>query len=73
MMTTPREAEDAVYEFTIAGGIGPAVRAALQPWTSATSEVQTIVGARCPGGIDLVDLVLWLETRGWTVASISVM
>lgn len=70
-MATHRAPEEMVYEFTIAGGIGPAVTAALGPCLTAISEVQTVVGAKFSGGVDLADLVLWLEARGLAVASIA--
>ncbi len=72
-MATHRALEGTVYEFTIAGGIGPAVAAALAPCMTAISEVQTVLGTRSPGGVDLVDVVLWLETRGWALASASAL
>lgn len=73
MMVTPEGNEEAVYELTLVGSIGPAVMAALGPCTTAISEIQTTLGARLPEGVDLVELVLRLEMRGLTLASISAM
>jgi hypothetical protein len=40
---------------------------------TAISEIQTILGATLHEGADLADLVLWLEARGLTLASISAL
>lgn len=73
MMATPGGSQEAVYELTLVGAIGPVVTAALGPCMTAISEIQTILGATLHEGVDLADLVLWLEARGLTLASISVM
>ena len=61
----------AVYELTVVGALGPALRKALEPFATACSEVQTILRADAPAFKDLVDLLVALESRGLDVADIT--
>ena len=71
MMAEPWGTEEAVYEVTVAGAVGPSVAAALQPCHVAYVEVQTTLGACVPGDVDLAELLRRLAARGCAVASIS--
>ncbi len=63
-MISPRP-HDAVYEFTVAGRLGPVLRAALEPVAETTSsEVLTIMCLPGHEGQDLVDIVELLGARG---------
>jgi hypothetical protein len=65
------EAVPAVYEFTVVGPIGPVLREALKPCRTGPAQVHTIVRTRAH--TDLVDLALWLQAHGATVAAIAVL
>lgn len=69
-MSPPMPPDPATYELTIVGTLGPCLRAVLQPCVTASAEVQTIIRSR---ELDLLDLVLLLESNGLVIASISVL
>ncbi len=61
----------AVYEFTVVGPIGPALREALKPCRTGPAQLHTIVRTRAQ--TDLVDLAVFLQAHGATVAAIAVL
>ena len=70
-MPMPHSAGD-VYELTLAGGLGPALRATFRPWSTAPSRVCTVVRTEAPADVDLVDLMADLDAQGLEVEIISV-
>ncbi len=66
----PRGDRPVAFELTVAGGIGPAVRAALQPATSASTEWLTVLTVRLPDDEDVVGLVARLVAHGLDVESV---
>jgi hypothetical protein len=70
-MPEPSRPQEAVYEVTVAGAVGPIVAAALAPCHVAYAEVQTTLGAYVPGDVDVAELLRRLEARGCAIASIS--
>lgn len=70
-MSLTSETATVVYELTIAGTLGPALRVVLQPLVSASAELQTILRARVPSDVDLVDLVRILDGLGVEFADIT--
>jgi hypothetical protein len=72
----------AVYEISVAGGVGPALRAALDPGRGAPPHYETIARAMVSGDgdgdgeadpVDLVDLVRLLELRGLELTGVTVV
>lgn len=62
---------DAVYEFTVAGRLGPVLRAMLEPVAETTaSEALTIMCLPGHDGQDLVDIVQLLGSRGLEATTI---
>lgn len=59
------------YELTIVGGLGPALRAALQPVDAAPAARRTVLTTTC--AVDLVDLVWVLTTHGLQVDDVRVL
>lgn len=72
-MTSPGRlprVEGVTYELTVVGDVGPAVRNALAPYASASSEHQTTLRTGVGEDRDLVDLVLMLASRGLEITDI---
>jgi hypothetical protein len=65
--------EDAAYELTVAGEPVPALRRLIEPYAVALSELYTVLRAKVPAEIGLVDLVLQVESRGFKIASIAAL
>lgn len=63
----------AVYELTVAGTVGPVVRAVLETTTRASYERLTIVRVHLPSEGDLVELVARLTSRGHDINAVSVL
>lgn len=70
-MSLTTETATMVYELTVAGALGPAVKAVLQPLVTASAELQTILRAEVPPDVDLVDLVRILDALGVEFADIT--
>jgi hypothetical protein len=68
---TPNSPGD-VYELTLAGCLGPALRATFRPWSTASSRACTVVRTEVPADVDLVDLMADLDAQGLEVEIISV-
>lgn len=71
-MTRPRVAHG-VYELTVAGRLGPVLRARFEPATTTSCELLTIMCLRGQGGKDLVDILDLLRSRGLDVATINTL
>jgi hypothetical protein len=71
MSTGSREPLPEVYEVTVVGPIGPVLREALKPCRTGPAQLETIVRTRAQK--DVVDLALWLQAHGATVAAIAVL
>ena len=65
--------EAAAYELTLAGEPVPALRRLIEPYAVALSELYTVLRAKVPADIGLVDLVLQVESRGFKIASIAAL
>jgi hypothetical protein len=65
--------DDAAYELTLAGEPVPAMRRLIEPYAVALSELYTVLRAKVPADIGLVDLVLHVESRGFKIASIAAL
>ncbi len=65
--------EDAAYELTVAGEPVPALKRLIEPYAVALSELYTVLRAKVPADIGLVDLVLQVESRGFKIASIAAL
>ena len=63
-MSLTSETATVVYELTVAGALGPALRAVLQPLVHSSADVHTILRADVPADVDLVDLVRILDAMG---------
>ena len=61
----------AIYEFTIAGALGPVLRAALQPHDACNSQKCTIMRVERNASRDIVDLVAVLNAKGLKVEEVS--
>jgi hypothetical protein len=59
------------YELTIVGQLGPALRHALQPWVTASSQPQTILRVPAPRAGDMVDLIHLAQDKGLEVTYIA--
>ena len=68
---TPSRRLDAVYELTVAGVLGPALRARFQPAATTSCAPSTILCLRARGGEDLVDVLRVLRSHGLEVTTIS--
>lgn len=68
---TPRRRRDAVYELTVVGKLGPVLRAMVEPATTTSCELQTMMVLRGRDGEDLVDILHLLRSHGLEVATIS--
>jgi hypothetical protein len=51
----------------------PAMRRLIEPYAVALSELYTVLRAKVPADIGLVDLVLQVESRGFKIASIAAL
>ena len=71
MSTRTAEPVAEVYEVTVVGPVGPVLREALKPCRTGSVQPETIVRTRAHR--DLVDLALWLQAHGATVAAIAVL
>jgi hypothetical protein len=71
-MTAFRRESGSVYEVTVLGALGPVLRRAIEPCTTAPVECQTIVRACVAGCADLVELVQLLESGGLQIAEVAV-
>ena len=60
----------AVYELTVAGGLGAVFRSAVRPHEVARSEICTILRAGTTQDRDLVDLVFLLQSHGLSVEGV---
>jgi hypothetical protein len=65
--------DDVAYEMTVAGEPVPALRRLIEPYAVALSELYTVLRAKVPADIGLVDLVLQVESRGFKIASIAAL
>ena len=65
--------DDVAYEMTVAGEPVPALRRLVEPYAVALSELYTVLRAKVPADIGLVDLVLQVESRGFKIASIAAL
>jgi hypothetical protein len=65
--------DDTAYELTVAGEPVPALRRLIEPYAVALSELYTVLRAKVPADIGLVDLVLQVESRGFKIASIAAL
>lgn len=63
-MTFVAHPDAAVYELTVVGRLGPALRRMLEPYAIASSESQTILRASPSQTADIVDLVFLLQANG---------
>jgi hypothetical protein len=61
------------YELTVAGEPVPALRRLIEPYAVALSELYTVLRAKVPADIGLVELVLQVESRGFKIASIAAL
>lgn len=68
---TPAEPGSDTYELTIAGGLGPVLRAALQPVNAAPAAFRTVLTTTC--SVDLVDLIWVLTAHGLQVDDVRVL
>jgi hypothetical protein len=66
-------ADGSAYELTLAGEPVPALRRLMEPYAVALSELYTVLRAKVPSEIGLVDLVLQVESRGFKIASIAAL
>jgi len=62
-MSPDPAAGPAIYEFTVAGSLGPVLRCALRPH-QGYAQTCTILRARTSADKDLVDLVMLLQAKG---------
>ncbi|HET6561029.1 MAG TPA: hypothetical protein VFG72_04085 [Marmoricola sp.] len=65
--------EGSAYELTLAGEPVPALKRLIEPYAVALSELYTVLRAKVPADIGLVDLVLQVESRGFKIASIAAL
>lgn len=68
---TPSRRIDAVYELTVVGALGPALRARFRPAAATACAHNTILCLRAHGGEDLVDVLGLLRSHGLEVTTIS--
>ncbi|NYD40548.1 hypothetical protein [Nocardioides panaciterrulae] len=61
------------YEVVVRGGVGPAVRLALEPTVAGATRIQTVICARLGQDRDLVDLVRVLREHGFSVAGVTAL
>ena len=69
-MTPPRRL-DAVYELTVAGRLGPVLRARFRRAPTTACGIHTTLCLRARGGEDLVDVLRLLRSHGLEVTTIS--
>lgn len=62
---------DPVYELTVVGRLGPALRARFRPAATTSCAMSTILWLRSEGGQDLVDVLRLLVSHGLEVTTIS--
>jgi hypothetical protein len=67
------EGVDAVYEISVLGGLGPVLRAALEPCKPATSGISTIVRVTRRDDQDLVEVVRELGSAGLDITDVIVV
>jgi hypothetical protein len=67
-----RDLASGTYEVTVAGTLGPALRAALQPLVAATTDPCTTVRTVVRGRTDVADLLAALESKGLEVRQVAV-
>lgn len=72
MSSTGEPVSSAIYEFTVAGILGPTLRHALEPVT-ASMTLQTVMRAHAPEQQDLVDVVFLLQSLGLEITDVSVV
>ena len=65
--------ESTAYELTVAGEPAPALKRVVEPYAVALSELYTVLRAKVPAEVGLVDLVLQVESRGFQIASIAAL
>jgi hypothetical protein len=68
---TSREPAGVVYELTIVGCLGPALRRALEPCAATWSAPQTILRTAVPDSRDLVELLVAIQELGLDIADIA--
>ncbi|MDF2145511.1 hypothetical protein [Knoellia sp. p5-6-4] len=66
-----RELTTGTYEITVAGSLGPVLRAALQPLVTTASGPCTTLRAALRRRDDIADLVALLDAKGLEVTHIS--
>jgi hypothetical protein len=69
-MPVPR-GQQAVYEVTIAGALGEAVRAALPPHAAGPPRARTTLRTAAMADADLVDLVSLLHRHGFDIEGVT--
>ena len=62
---------DSVFELTLAGDIGPVLRKAFGACGASAAHVCTVVRAKAPRAVDLVDLMADLDAHGLQVELIA--
>ena len=67
-----RELASGTYEITVAGTLGPVLRAALQPLVTTASGPCTTLRTALQRRGDIADLVALLDAKGLEVTQISV-
>jgi hypothetical protein len=67
-----RELASGTYEITVAGALGPVLRAALQPLVTTASGPCTTLRTALKRRGDIADLVALLDAKGLEVTQISV-
>jgi hypothetical protein len=67
-----RELVSGTYEITVAGSLGPVLRAAMEPLVTTASGPCTTLRAALRRKGDIADLVALLDAKGLEVSHISV-
>jgi hypothetical protein len=67
-----RELASGTYEITVAGALGPVLRAAMQPLVATTSGQCTTLRAALRRRGDLADLLAALDAKGIEVTHVAV-
>lgn len=62
-----------VYNLTVRGDLGPVLRHALKPYVTASCVSQTVIRSSRTATVDLVGLLLALESRGLEVVDVRAL
>lgn len=65
--------EEQSYEITVLGGLGPMLRAALEPCRTSPSDVSTILLVTSADDKDLIEVVRRLAMVGLEITTASVI